>query len=178
MRYLILLFAFMLAPSLSLLAHKTPSPCALLSAQQINSLLYANERQAVKQLISKKDRCEFRSDNGFVKIYIEYKKYKDVQTAFMALKKEHADNLATVKKGEKVENEYNVLGIVPEAKPDDYYMMGDGSITEGPNVISFRFLLDNYIVCFKTRGMMKTTVVSQLGKLYNTVLENAGRQLR
>ncbi len=177
MRYRILTLLIVLLPACSLFAKRLPQPCSLLTAEQLNTYLYTNERQTVKQLISKKNRCEFRSENGFVKIKIEYKPFKDVQTAFMALKKEHADNLATIKKGDKAENEYNVLGTVISAKPDDYYMMGDGSITEGPNVVCFRFLMDNNIVSLTCRGLMKTTVVSALANLYNIALKNAGKPL-
>jgi hypothetical protein len=173
MKYRTLFIALAIAAALPAIAKEIRKASAVITLAQLNNVLGYN----FKLESSSVNYCEYKSDNGFARVSVAYHAYKTPQEAFLALREGRAANLAMVKKGEKAENEYNVLGTVPEAKPDDYYLSGDGSITAGPNAVSFRFLINNAIITFNVRGIMKTLVVPRLGTIYNTVLKNTGKQL-
>jgi len=171
MRYLIFLLVFLFVPALPSFTKDIKSACSLVTAAQLSKITGYDLKV---QPDSKGKRCHYQSDNNFIKVWVEYIAYKDAETAFKALKKERADNVALIKKGQKVENAYNVLGAIPEGKPDDYYMTGDGNVSEGPNAVSYRFMFNRYVIVFTTRGVMKTLIVPKLGEVYNTILRNAG----
>lgn len=174
MRKLPLFICLLIAPVLLSFKGDIHKPCDIFTAEQVYKVI----GYEVKEIPSNdKMTCAYKSDNNFIKVMVSYTVYKDPEAAFQALKKQHADNLAIVKKGDKVENQYNVLGTVPEAKPDDYYMTGDGNIAEGPNAVSFRFMLGKYVITLNTRGIMKTLMVPKLGEVYKTVLKNSGARL-
>ncbi|MBS1584952.1 MAG: hypothetical protein JSS82_05340 [Bacteroidetes bacterium] len=171
MKNLFLFICLLTAPTLFSFKGDIHKACDILTADQVYNVIgYPVKEEATAD----KKTCLYKTENGFIKIAVSYMAYKDPEAAFQALKKQHAENLAHVKKGEMVENTYNVLGTVPEAKPDDYYMMGDGSMAEGPNAVSFRFMVGKYVIMLNTRGIMKTILVPKLGAVYNTVLKNAG----
>ena len=169
MKYIVLLLSLLIvftSPSFAKRIHKA---CKVISATEVNSILGSNV--VAPKPLPKGDSCEYKSANGYIKVVVSYVTFKDEESALATQKKKHDEYLATVKQGNKVLNEYTVLGTVPGADSNAYYMTGDGSVAAGPNTVCLQFVLGKYIITFHTQGMMKTMVVPRLGEIYKAITD-------
>ena len=165
---IIMLFVFL---SINTTAQVKKDACALLSDQQINTIIGCNVKQSGTAMI-KGIRCLHKSADAKSDIVLEYYDWHSEKTASDMMKLNHDDSKKKVAENKKAIDIYTAFKDFPEAGSNALILTGEGNITTDGNVVRIQFLIGTVIITVDTRGIDKNKVVPKAKEIYNAIISN------